>query len=383
MNQTIPYRIIIIGGNHLNTLSVIRCLGECNCRIHVLIHADQALDDMVCANTRFSKGNSSVVSKTEDGIVQWLLSESESEKQILFPCSDFAAYVIDKNSEILKKYYLIPGFTDKPRMVCQLMSKWDQKKFADKYDIPMAKSWLIETNNQIVTLPEDIVYPCIIKPNKSAFGVKDDITICSNEEELQSAITVLKEQYPQELLLQEYIKKTSEFDCMGCILNNKDQSITNTINKIYDMGGNTVYAQFTENPLISKVNDIVISRLYEMGYRGMFDVEYILSEEKVYLIEINFRHCGVGFGAIKNKVYAPYLWCLDVCNEIKTNNYKQKVKNGRYLMDETVCFNHRKEFGISTSKWLSLCLKQCSMGKFDIRDLKGTSFLYKQIVKRN
>lgn len=382
MRQIISNRIIVIGGNHINTLSVIRCLGECNCNIHVLIHANQSSNELSCANSRFSKGKSTVVPKTEEGIIQWLLKERVKEKQIIFPCSDFAAYVIDENADVLSEYYYIPGFINNSKMVCDLMGKWNQKQFANRFGIRMAKSWRIDTKCEKVHLPSDLIYPCIIKPNKSAFGMKSDITVCEDEKQLLNILNALKNHYPQGLLIQEYVIKDEEYDCMGCVLNDKKSIVCNTIKKIFDLGGNTVYAKFTDNPSISKVNDVVINSLYDMGYRGMFDIEYILSNGKVYLIEINFRHCGVGFGAIKNKVYAPFLWCADICKVKGVAGFKRKITSERFLMDETVCFNHRKEFGLSLMKWIGLCLRKCCFAKFDIHDLRGTFFLYKQMLHR-
>lgn len=382
MKSEIQNRIIIIGGNHLNTLSVVRCLGECQCNLNVLIHTDDSLDKLNCANSRYGYKKTFAVPKNEESIISWLIKHKTDKKQILFPCSDFAAYVIDKNATRLNESFYLPGFKGQPNKVCELMSKWEQKKLADKIGVPMANSWFLSEKVEGI-LPENVCFPCILKPNKSAFGVKSDITICENKDSLELAVNKLGITYKEGLLLQEFIKKDFEYDSIGCIVEKREDCVVNIIRKIYDLSGNTVFAQFDENPLVAEVNIKIIDVLHEMGYRGMFDIEYIVAGTDVYLIEINFRHSGVGFGLIKSKVYAPMIWCLDICGKREAiSEYEKKVKIGKYMMDETVCFNHRAAFGLSLKKWMKLCFMTDAFAKISIKDIRGTCFLYGEIIRK-
>lgn len=384
MKTTIPYRIIVIGGNHINTLSVIRCLGKCHCDIHVLIHSEQPTSRISCANSRFSIGRTTIVKANEEEILRWLLENSTCDKQIVFPCSDFAAYVIDKNYNLLVPYYFLPGFDDHPGLVCVMMNKWQQKLFADRNNILMAESLLVSNLADVHCLDDKNIFPCIVKPNVSAYGKKSDIRICSNKNELLNTVEHLLEIGYEELLIQEYLEKTHEYDCQGFISNHRNVCEAYVAKKIFDLSGNTVYACFDNSELVLNTNHAIIDALYEMGFRGVYDIEYIISDGQVYLLEINFRHSGAGFGLIKNGVYLPYLGCLSLCGlEQNISNYKLRIRPNRYLMDETVCFNHRKEFGLGVLSWLLLCLKRCCFAKFDIRDLRGTVFLYKEILKRH
>lgn len=379
MNEALPYRIIIIGSNHLNTLSAIRALGENHCDIFVLLHTKQKLDMLCCANTKFSKEKTAVISPTEDAIIEWLKMNRRSSKQILFPCSDLAAYVIGNNYNLLVKDYFLLGFNNTPDRICSFMDKWEQKVFAENYGISMPETWKLSCDDNF-NIPANISFPCIAKPRISAFGSKSDITICFNSDELLQAVNRIGK---NNIIIQEYLVATNEYGVMGCILNNKEDCVVNTIRRIYDLSGNTVYAIFEDNPLIDKQNKIIINALHSIGYRGMFDFDFIISNDSAYLIEMNFRHSGVGFGLSGHKVYAQYLSCVDICGINKKNySLRRKVKEGSYLMDETVCFNHRKEFGISFFKWLLMCFRKCSLAKFDIHDLKGSFFIYRQILHK-
>ena len=123
--------IIVIGADHHNTLAVVRCLGRMKCKQHLLVHSSKTnFSDIHIAKSRYVKKHISVISESENSILQWLITNKTDEKQVLFPCDDLAAYTIDKNYKSLCDHYILPGFKDSPGKVSILMDKWEQNKFA-------------------------------------------------------------------------------------------------------------------------------------------------------------------------------------------------------------------------------------------------------------
>ena len=177
MRSVFKNNVIIIGADHHNTLAAIRCFGKLTCNLQVLVHTSQAdLEKVRISHSRYATSKTVCVSESPDAIVQWLRNRVEEDKQILFPCSDLAAYAIDMNYQELSSSYVIPGFKGAPGKVAHLMDKWEQSKFANENGLPMAKTWSL-TNANDFSVPEDMVYPCIVKPEVSAFGNKGDIVI--------------------------------------------------------------------------------------------------------------------------------------------------------------------------------------------------------------
>lgn len=222
--REIDNRIIIIGGDHHNTLAVVRDLGSHNCDISVLLHGDfDASGKPKISYSRYAKKCTYTVENDEQAILEWLITHHGSAelKTILFPCSDLAAYTIDDHNHELSKWYIIPGFKNSPGRVVQLMDKMNQKRFADENGIPMAKSQIVSFKNYTQDLSNELIYPIIIKPNVSAFGNKSDIKICRNCEELERAIQEYCNAGYKNAIFQEFLKKKYEVCAYGCLISER------------------------------------------------------------------------------------------------------------------------------------------------------------------
>ena len=181
--------IILIGGDHHNTLAMMRLFGKQKINYIVLIHSSKTknIKEISISHSKYSK-KMEIVGDSEKDIIKWLLNNKLPNKQIIFPTSDLAQYAIDNNYNKLKNSYIIPGFKNNPGKVVKLMNKFEQKKWADENDILMAKSWDLKRINNKFNIPSDIVFPCIIKPCVSAMGNKGDIHISSNQEDFKLSI---------------------------------------------------------------------------------------------------------------------------------------------------------------------------------------------------
>ena len=117
-----------------------------------------------------------------------------------------------------------------------------------------------------------------------------------------------------------------------------------------------------------------------MGYRGQYDIEFLVCKEGVYLNEINFRHSGNGYGLIQNGVQAPYIWAADACNLKLTSKMKTKVKKGKYHMDELSDFFHLKANKVSYFTWMRDCMRTSAFSKWDVSDPVVAFMYYKPTI---
>lgn len=372
-------RVIIIGGDHHNTLSAVRCFGKHKCDIKILIHGSfDNKKEIRIGKSVYSK-HVSVVGAFENDILQWLIDNIEKgQRQVIFPCSDLAAFTIDKHYDELFSAYILPGFVNSPGKVAQLMDKYNQYKLFNRMSVPIAKTWLIDIS---MGTPEDIVYPCVFKPVVSAFGEKSDIRIAHNEAEFNTVMSFLRKSNYSSVLVQEYLKKETEICLFGCITKGIESNIYSCeVKKIRDIKGSTLFAKIEDEFRIDAIKDSVLNFLVSERYCGQFDIEFLVCEDTIYLNEVNFRHSGVGFALINIGIDAPYLWYASVVG-ITQMQINQKTTNGCYCMNETKDFLLAKSNGISRLRWFKDFLKTKNYAYLDLSDLSGSWAFYKPVLR--
>lgn len=382
--QKIENTIVVVGADHHNTLAVVRCLGYNKCKIDIVIHGDHAsIKNVRVSHSRYAKGKTETVGESEALLLEHLLQKGEAffteRKAILFPCSDFAAYVMDSNFMQLSRYYMIPGFKDTPGKVVYLMDKWHQKELADQYEIPMAKTWKLERVDSSFEIPQDVIFPCIVKPEISAHGKKSDITICHTVLELQEALDDLKAKGYSFLILQQFLKKQYEVCAYGCLLKNNVFPIGGAIRKLREVtgGGSTTFAKFIFDAPIIELRDRVLQILSDQGYCGQYDIELFVCEDGVYLNEINFRHSGNGYALVSNGIHAPYIGCLDLVDMDIPLETKKQILRPKYHIDELSDLRQVKDHYIGFGVWIRSFMKASAHSVWSWRDMQGAYAFYK------
>ena len=365
----IDNEVVIIGGDHHNTLALIRNFGRNNIKFTILIHSSNIVkkNEINISYSKYAK-KIDIIEENEKKIVDWLLNHKLPKKQIIFPSSDLAEYTIDKNYNTLKDYYIIPGFKDNPGKVVKLMNKFEQKKWADYHGIPTAKSWNIVKDNNSFNISEQIIFPCIIKPSISAQGSKSDISIVNNKNELDNALEKFNSKEYTNLIIQEFINKEYEICALGCIT--PDYNCGQIVRKIRENpptgGGSLTFAKFIND---KKINDFINKTILELkreNYQGLYDIEFFVYKDYIYLNEINFRHSGNGYALIKSGIMAPYILYLYFSNKEYKISFKGKLI---YFIDDFNEWNLYRKKEISILTFINDFFKANSHSVFDIKDL--------------
>ena len=143
-------------------------------------------------------------------------------------------------------------------------------------------------------LPNDLIYPCLIKPLVSCEGAKSDIRVCYNKTELIDNLNTLK--YTKQVLLQQYIERDYEISILGCGLSSGKILIPAVENKL------TLYPKYVGLECLTNVQkledktliDNIKGLISRIGYVGLFSVEMMHSkqDDKFYFTEINLRNDG-------------------------------------------------------------------------------------------
>ena len=373
-------KVILIGGSHHNGLGLVRSFGVNKIAPYGIIVGENAEKSFVRAS-KYWKRTWAVADEKQ--AIDLLLREfsDETEKPVIIPWSDGAAEEIDKNLDSLKEKFNVPSIGGKQGAVVKLMDKQNQVEFAKQYGIPMAKSCVVDLSN--IQLPDDMVYPCIVKPVVSAEGKKTDIRKCETEQETLSYLENLSQSGYHRFLVQEYLNCNYEFEFCGAINKNMRAYTTSRDIRIWPpIGGTNSFFECISNEEITKICKKLLNALEKVNYSGCFDIEMFYTDKIIYLNEINWRNTGNSFFALGSNVHYAVAWYYSVigktipnCISLSCNNEEQCAMNEATDLRHIICGN------ITWKQWLKDRKRCKSFALWYAPDLKPTLLRYAHLAK--
>ncbi|NLY44370.1 MAG: ATP-grasp domain-containing protein [Tissierella sp.] len=298
---------------------------------------------------------------------------NEERKPVIIPTSDFTMKVIDSNLNTLKTKYIVPNVNGIEGRVTQLMNKQVMNELAFECGLTVPKSWEITLHNEDLSISDEIIYPCIVKPLSSVEGKKTDIVICQNRLELESSLLKLKEDYYR-VLVQEYIngKDAKMIEIIGFVtINNNEIIAPAIIEKVREYpltGGSTSYAMAVkDSDYIDKGK--IINLMERIQFNGIFDIEFKYANGKTYFIEINFRNGAPGYALSKIGVNIPYLWYLEATGT-NIDNMKKKIDKDFHFMMEARDLRHVFNGDIKLTTWIKDLIKTKAFLFINFRDMR-------------
>lgn len=354
-------KVIVIGGDHHNTLGVIRGLGERGLKPDVILVTKEKRS-FVDASKYI---NRSWKVKSEEQIVELLKEHYKQEKvkPVLICCSDATSGIVDDNRDSLDQLFYLPGAEQQGR-VSEFMDKKQMADLAIKSGLNIPRCYYINSLETDITL---INTPCIVKPIVSRKGGKSDIAICrtiSDLEHYAASHTIEDKQ------IQDYIDKDFEYQLIGC--STKSEVIIPGVSKILRpcKGSNTSFLHYTE---IDK-NFCEIEKCKEFvrrtGYHGLFSLEFLRDKQgKDYFMEINFRNDGNAICVTAAGMSLPYIWYLD-CIGSDYSDERNKLIKSVYVMPDMAEFKLLVTRQISVKEYISDLRKTNRFMEFDKRDPK-------------
>lgn len=352
--------IIVIGGNHHNTLGVIRSLGRKGLRTILVL---------VTSETKPFVSYSKYIKRTiqisgNEQITDVLLNQCRDvkSKPVVICCSDGSIGVVDENRDILKQYFHLPGAEEQGR-IASLMSKKVMAELASSVGLKIPQS--IYITNQSGELFQ-VEYPCIIKPLESRKGSKSDISVCHTIDDLK-AYSINHDL--QNYQIQEYIEKDFEYQLIGC--STKHDIIIPGVSKILRpcKGSNTSFLHYMALPddfcNIEKCKEFV----HSTGYYGLFSLEFLRDKDgKDYFMEINFRNDGNAISVTAAGLNLPYIWYLS-CIGKDYQAEKNNTITSKYVMPDLAELKLLVTGKINIAQYLGDLIKADCFMEFDRNDI--------------
>lgn len=364
--MNIQHEIIVIGGNHPNTLGLIRSIGENGLLVTLMLEPCSSLE--YCC-LRFSKYIAKMyLLQSKEEILEILNRDfaAESEKPVILCASDSAISLLDAHYDELKERFLFFNAGEQGR-INHFMDKANMLQLADECGLTTIKTWHLNSQSEI---PSDITYPCFVKASNSAVDGKAGIGLCESREELAEKL-----QLGHEFLVQEYVEKEYELDINGIsIRHGEEVMIPAVCRKIRDYEERqSDYIVLEDVQQYPHVDLESVKRLIAaIGYEGLFSVEFLCRGDKAYFLEINMRNDGVNYLYTSSGVNTPMRW-VNYCSGKFENFDKGFCKTPLYLMQQADISNvlHHQ---ISLTTWLKDLMRTRAFFVLNWRDPKP--FLY-------
>lgn len=334
---------IVFGFDSYNTSGSIRCLGEAGYSPIVILVTK---NKRVAAKHSKYIGEFIQVSNIEGGIEALLKLKNPDKKNYVFATSDKIATALDWEYDRLCDSFIFPNVGVQGGLT-KAMDKEFQCELAKKSGINVPYSIAYHKGDPI---PEDIPYPCIVKPLKSIEGTKQDIRTFDAKEELELYLN--ENHQTKEFLIQRFIKKEHEVLIIGCRSNNNvvytpAHIIVNRWVGKGDVGAYGPIYRELPNSIHNDINyDSISNFLGMLNYVGTFSIECGIENDRAYFFEINLRNDGTINYYTKIGVNVPEMFVKD------TDTTDITKDNSALYIDEFGDFLNVIRGDISLNEWL-------------------------------
>lgn len=279
-------QVIIFGNDHTNSIGLIHSMGIVGYECIALVFG---LRTGFVKSSKFTKDI--ISASSAQGCIDNLLATDlgKNKKMVIIAGCDTAALTLEKNANKLTDRFL---FEYASKYTLDYISKKEnQVRLAKEAGFNVPKTWNLKDSK---TIPEDVCYPCLIKPLVSCEGAKSDIRVCNTKEELEYNLNDLN--CTTNVLLQQYIDRDYEISILGCGLTNGKCLLPAVENKL------TLFPKYVGLECLANIQkltdeEIIISitnLIESLGYVGLFSVEmmHCKSDNKFYFTEVNLRNDG-------------------------------------------------------------------------------------------
>ena len=297
-------KVVIIGHGYTSRLSIVRSAGMAGYDVDVVVIFYGIQKPKQRPIDCYSKYVNKVLyspSGNEEALVQLLLDtyKDDASKPILVLESDFAVKAIDTHLSSLNDYFYIPNINGKEGAVIAWMDKQKQKEQARAVGLNVAECTRITITDGRYTIPTGVKYPCFPKP---VDGGKKGLGRCNNREELDKALCRMAAIRDMDVMIEDFLDIDKEYALVG-FSDGKDVIIPAILhNEQMAHGGHFGVAKAGKvlsvsgyELLIEYFKQLILS----IGFVGLFDIDFLECQGKVYFDEINLRFGGSGYAVTK------------------------------------------------------------------------------------
>ena len=308
-------KVVIVGGDHHNTLALVRALGMVN--YHVILIVVATNHKSFVTHSKYS--SESYIVEKEDKVLDLLRTKYHTckERIPIITASDQSAEFLDKHFDELSEHYIIANCGNKQGEISKWMDKENMLCEAKKCGLSTPFSLFVEENAAYNIQEEEIPFPCVVKPLKSCLASKDDFRICKDINNLRDVLYDMKKRHIP-IAIQEFVKVDYEFLIIGArCRKTKKNHIVGGLHKHKCCKDTNNMGMFVLGETTVKIpSGIDISKLDAfldaIDYEGLYSLEFMIANEKAYFTEINLRNDGCLFCWTNAGCNIAANWCEEM-----------------------------------------------------------------------
>lgn len=297
--------VIVIGQNSSIVLGQVRALGQAGYKVHVLKTTDtkpkkksyELYSKYISTYGYISKSN-------EENFIRLLLNKyaDANAKKVLISCDDNVASYFDRHCQELQPFFMFPNVNYENGRISYFMNKATQKELVNQCELNAPKGWTIEWHEGNYNIPDDIEYPCFVKPEVYHVLRKVLMKKCNNRQELEAVMKQCPKDLP--MLVEQFIDITQEYGVSGISVDGKVM-ITSLIKKVDTYLGTTASGTLSPMSIYPELNAKLTKFVEKMNYTGIFDIDLYESNGKMYFCECNLRLGNSGVATLLNGINLP------------------------------------------------------------------------------
>lgn len=351
--------VVILSRVHSTGLSVTRCLGKAGYTIDLIASTHTADDNLFITSSKYIRNFIEVVSDKdrygEDEAILFELLKYKGKydnKPVLFPTDDYSSAVIDTYRVELEEVFVMPGVVNGRAGDLKILTdKTIQNKMAHEVGLLTAKEWVVSLRKEII-IPDDIIYPCFVKPIESITGYKTEMAKCQDEDELRRHLYRLKNNNSdRDILVQEFLEIEKELAWEGVCLDQEIVLPAVTYATLVGEHEKGVMAAgyIVPNNRFGECEDQLIKLLQSFHYYGLFNLQFYIVGGRLYFNEINLRSGGYNFVYFNSGVNHPAILVKNLLgekhlpNETHVNAFDKKFVYERVAWEDYLHGNISRE----------------------------------------
>jgi len=310
------HKVVIIGHGYLSRLGLVRAVAEIGCDVTVIATTSQSdrkslSQKSIDCYSKYVNHYYCCPRKDNEALIALLLDKcaDSTQKVVLIPDGDDVVAAIDNNKEVLREHFLFPHIVKEPSSMEYWMEKTNQKQLAEEVGLHVAEGRVIEITDGHYYIPKEIKYPCYSKPLATMTGGKGGMRRCDNEKELKSALQYIIENRnrTEKVLVEDYKEIETEYALLG--FSDGETVIIPGILEFLTVSKHNkgIALQGMVKPIdgfeevVEKFKRLVL----DIGFVGVFDIDFYKSGGLYYFCELNLRYGGSGYAITKMGVNLP------------------------------------------------------------------------------
>jgi D-aspartate ligase len=309
------------------TIAAVRNLGASGVDVEVISSERLA----AAAWSRYTKRTYSAPpeSDAEQFLKRLLAIGQSSPGRILLPTSDATAWIYAENAPLLERYFRLyhPSIATLRRIL-------DKKLFeeaAHSVGLPVLPSWDPSGLEELAALAPTLCFPILIKPRTHVHRLRNDkgVVVASPHElirQYRRFVDREQEQPPDNPLLldarrpilQQFVRVKGEgvLSITGFIDRTGELFVTRAARKVFQRSQPVgVGVCFEAQPAPEELPDLVRRLCRELGYFGLFEVEFLRYDGHWAVIDFNPRMFSQVGMDIRRGMPLPLLACLDAVGD--------------------------------------------------------------------